>query len=153
MTHRRPHLAPKAFAGLMAAAVALTLFFGFGPFTLNAIGLGDKAEHILAFAAAMTLLRLGPGRDWHPSTAFLALAAAAYLIEPAQVLFTGNRTASFSDFSASLIGCAAGLFIASAQTWTGLAVRLALLGPFAVASNWAINTGRYRLAEMLGFSV
>ncbi len=42
MIGTRPHLAPKAFAGLTAAAAALTLFSGFRPAALKSRRLEDS---------------------------------------------------------------------------------------------------------------
>ncbi|MEQ8558140.1 MAG: hypothetical protein RIB03_07455 [Henriciella sp.] len=109
--------------------------------------LGDKTEHIMAFAA-MTILCLR-SRTFLARMEFLLpiMVSGAIAIEVLQQVFSASRTASMSDVSASLIGIIAGIVV-SQMKGRSFAVALIGLCGFALAMNWAINTGRYELIGM-----
>lgn len=128
---------------LLAGLVVIALWPGLGH------PLGDKAEHILAFSVAALIVRqpAGPLSRWSWGLPLLALGAVG--VELAQELLSPTRWASLSDLSASLIGAVAGFAIAGLRGRGRFRIALAGLIPFALAMNWIINVGRYRLFDWL----
>lgn len=129
--------------GVLAAGImTLGLVPGF------AHPIGDKAEHVLAFAVLALACRLSTTVLARPLVCFGVLVAAAIGLEVVQGLFVHSRVASKADALASCMGIAAGM----AASWVRggkLAAAIAGIVVLALATNWTLNTGRYKVQDML----
>lgn len=132
-----------AIIGLMAAGV---LGLGLVPDLHHP--LGDKTEHVVAFALlALAFRRSGTRLAAIPVT-FTVLVAIAIVLELLQGALLRSRIASESDALASVIGVIAGIALSWLRGWklAGGLFAVLLLG---LCVNWGLNVGRYKVQDRL----
>ncbi|MEM5515359.1 hypothetical protein WNY37_00245 [Henriciella sp. AS95] len=106
--------------------------------------LGDKTEHVLAFAVFASVVRNSGSKLSKPLVCFVVLAGVAVLLEVLQGLLLRSRIASESDALASILGVGLGIF-ASYQTRMRQVLAWIAIIIIAFAANWMLNVGRYKI--------